>query len=159
MWGEMRLRRLGRREEGGAQAVEAALVLCFIVIPLVFGIVSYAYMLSFRQSLSQGATEAARAAAVKAVSGTTAERQAAQTDAAKSAVAAAVGSVHSGMSCGTGNLICDITFVSCPNVSSAGCVEVRVRYPYRDHSLLPTVPGFGFTLPNEIGYTAVAGVS
>jgi Flp pilus assembly protein TadG len=147
------------RREGGAAAVEAALVLCFIVIPLVFGAVSYAYMLSFRQSVSQAATEAARAAAVKAVSGTPAQRQAAQTDAAKAAVAQALGSINSSMSCGTGNLVCDVAFVTCPDVSPAGCVKVQVSYPYRDHSLLPTVPGLGFTLPSQLGYTAVAGVS
>ena len=148
-----------RSEQVGAAAVEAALVLCFVVIPLVFGALSYAYMLSFRQTVSQAATEAARAAAVKAVSGTLAQRQAAQADAAKAAVAEALGSVDSSMSCGAGNLVCDITFEACPDVSPAGCVRVQVRYPYRDHSLLPTVPGLGFTLPSELGYTAVAGVS
>jgi Flp pilus assembly protein TadG len=145
--------------EGGAAAVEAALVLSFVVLPIVFGILSYAYMLSFRQSLSQAATEAARAAAVKTVSGTTDERRAAQTAAAEGAVAEAVGTFDSTMSCGAGNLVCDVTFVSCPEVSSAGCVKVAVTYPYRDHSLLPTVPGMGFTLPSELGYTAVAAVS
>jgi Flp pilus assembly protein TadG len=148
-----------RRHEHGAAAVEAALVLCFVVLTLVFGIVSYAYMLTFRQSVSQAATEAARAAAVKAVSGTLAQRQAAQTEAAKAAVAQAVGSFNSSMSCGSANLVCDVAFVDCPDVSSAGCVKVQVRYPYREHSLLPTVPGLGFTLPSELGYTAVAGVS
>jgi hypothetical protein len=38
-------------------------------------------------------------------------------------------------------------------------VRVEVNYPYREHSLLPTVPGLGFTLPESVGYSAVAGVS
>lgn len=148
-----------RRDEGGAAAVEAALVLCFVVLPVVFGILSYGYMLTFRQSLSQAATEAARAAAVKAVNGDTVMRQEAQTIAAKAAVDEAVGTFSSTMKCGVDNLSCDVVFEPCPDVSPAGCVKVSVSYPYREHSLLPTVPGLGFTLPETVGYTAVAGVS
>ena len=148
-----------RRAESGATAVEAALVLTFVVLPIVFGILSYGYMLTFRQSLSQAATEAARAAAIKAVSGTTAERQAAQTLAATSAVDEAVSAFNGSMKCGQAHLDCAVTFVPCPDVSATGCVKVAVSYPYRDHSLLPSVPGLGFTLPSSVGYAAVAGVS
>jgi Flp pilus assembly protein TadG len=148
-----------RRDEGGAATVEAALILCFLVLPIVFGILSYGYMLTFRQSLSQAATEAARAAAVKSVSGTTAERQAAQTTAAKAAVDEAVSTFNSTMKCGQANLTCNVTFEPCPDVSPTGCVKVQVAYPYRDHSLLPTVPGLGFTLPETVGYTAAVGVN
>jgi Flp pilus assembly protein TadG len=140
-------------------AVETALTLCFVVLPVVFGIISYGYMLTFRQSLSQAATEAARAAAIKSVTGTTAERQAAQTLAATSAVDEAASTFSSAMQCGVNHLTCDVTFVPCPDVSAAGCVKVSVNYPYRDHSLLPSVPGLGFLLPSNIGYAAVAGVS
>ncbi|HET9501016.1 MAG TPA: TadE/TadG family type IV pilus assembly protein [Marmoricola sp.] len=148
------------RHESGAAAVEAALVLCFLVLPIVFGILSYGYMLTFRQSLSQAATEAARAAAVKAVmSDDVTVRRDAQTAAAKAAVDQAVGTFSGTMKCGQANLSCTVSFVDCPEVSSAGCVKVDVYYPYRDHSLLPTVPGLGFTLPEQVGYTAVAGVS
>lgn len=157
--GKLPGKRSSRRDQSGAATVEAALILCFLVIPIVFGILSYGYMLTFRQSLSQAATEAARAAAVKTVSGSTVERQAAQTTAAKGAVKEAVGTFQSGMECGQANLTCDVTFVPCPDVSTAGCVQVKVSYPYRDHSLLPSVPGLGFTLPESVGYTAVAGVS
>jgi Flp pilus assembly protein TadG len=51
------------RAEGGAAAVEFALVAPLLLL-LVFGVISYGYMLSFRQALSQGAAEGARAAAV-----------------------------------------------------------------------------------------------
>jgi Flp pilus assembly protein TadG len=134
-------------------------VLCFIVIPVVFGIISYGYMLTFRQSLSQAATEAARAAATRAVSGTLAERQATQTLAATSAVDEAVSAFDSAMKCGQKHLSCTVTFVPCPDVSSTGCVKVEVSYPYREHSLLPSIPGLGFALPANLGYAAVAGVS
>lgn len=147
------------RDQRGVAAVESALVLTFVVLPIVFGILSYGYMLTFRQSLSQAATEAARAAAVKTVSGTTAQRQAAQTQAALSAVDGAVGTFSGSMKCGQNHLSCTVTFEPCPDVSPAGCVKVAVDYPYRDHSLLPSVPGLGFTLPSNVGYSAVAGVS
>jgi Flp pilus assembly protein TadG len=147
------------RSERGAAAVEAALTLCFVVIPIVFGILSYGYMLTFRQSLSQAATEAARAAAIQTVSGPLAQRQAAQTTAARAAVDEAVGTFNSTMKCGQAHLTCNITFHSCPNVSASGCVRVEVSYPYRDHSLLPSVPGLGILLPETLGYSAVAGVN
>lgn len=148
----------GKRTEQGAAAVESALVLCFVVLPLVFGILGYGYMLTFRQSLSQAATEAARAAAVKTVSGTLAQRQAQQTTAAKAAVDAAVGSFSDTIKCGQSNLTCDVSFQSCPDVSPSGCIKVQVNYPYRDHPLLP-VPGLGIVLPQSIGYSAAAGVN
>ncbi len=52
----------------GAAAVEFALVLPLLML-LLFGIISYGVMLSFRQSLSQAAAEGARAAAVTFVEG------------------------------------------------------------------------------------------
>jgi Flp pilus assembly protein TadG len=147
------------RSERGVAAVEAALTLCFVVLPIVFGIISYGYMLTFRQSVSQAATEAARAAAVKTVSGTPAQRQAAQSAAAVAAVNEAVGTFNSTMKCGQAHLTCTVTFQSCPDVSPSGCVRVQVNYPYRDHSLLPSVPGLGIILPKNVGYSAVAGVN
>jgi Flp pilus assembly protein TadG len=148
----------GKRNEQGVVALEAALVLCFVVIPIVFGILGYGYMLTFRQSLSQAATEAARAAAVKTVTGPLADRQAAQTAAAKAAVDAAIGSFSGSMKCGQANLTCDVSFQSCPDVSPSGCIKVQVNYPYRDHPLLP-IPGVGIVLPQNLGYSAVAGVN
>lgn len=57
-------RRTASREERGAAAVEFALILPILVV-LVFGIIAFGYMLSFRQALSQAAAEGGRAAAVK----------------------------------------------------------------------------------------------
>jgi Flp pilus assembly protein TadG len=148
-----------RRDQHGAAAVEAALVLTFVVFPVVFGILSYGYLLTFRQSLSLAAAEAARAAAIKTVSGPLAQRQADQTTAAQAAVGAAVGTFNSSMACGQAHLVCNVTFQSCPDVSPSGCVRVEVSYPYRDNPLLPPVPGLGFTLPETLSYSAVAGVN
>jgi Flp pilus assembly protein TadG len=148
-----------RRHERGAAAVETALCICFIVLPLVFAIIAYAWMFSFRQTLSQAATEGARAGAVKIVADP-AQRESEQKAAAIAAVEAAMDTSANSLECnGAGHLTCDVSFVACPNVPSGTCVEVKVSYPYRDHPLLPTVPGLGFTLPPTIGYSAVSGVS
>jgi Flp pilus assembly protein TadG len=51
------------RGQGGAAAVEFALVAPLVLL-LLFGIIGYGFMLTFRQALSQGAAEGARSAAV-----------------------------------------------------------------------------------------------
>ena len=56
-------RRTGR-EDRGAAAIEFALILPILVV-LVFGIIAFGYMLSFRQAMSQAAAEGGRAAAVR----------------------------------------------------------------------------------------------
>jgi Flp pilus assembly protein TadG len=147
-----------KRDDRGAAAVETALCLCFLVLPLVFAAISYAYMLSFRQTLSQAAAEGARAAAV-APAGTT---QAAAESVATSAINAALDGTAGALACGTNHLTC--TFDWTGNCGQDGsnntlkCLQVRVSYPYRDHSLLPTIPGLGFTLPGTVSYTATAQV-
>jgi Flp pilus assembly protein TadG len=144
MWGSR------KRDDRGAAAVETALCLCFLVIPLVFATIAYAYMFSFRQALSQAASEGARAA----VGGTNITTQ---TSAAKDAIKNALTSY--GMTCGDGTLTCNIvpTTANCPSTRS--CLSVTVTYPYRDHSLLPTIPGLGFTLPANLAFTTVVQVS
>jgi len=143
-----------RRSERGVAAVETALTLCFIVLPVVFGSIGYAYMLSFRQTLSQSAGEGARAAAVAPSTATAAQRHTAAVNAINNSMGS---NVASSMTCGVDNLTCTVTEASCTN-GPGTCVTVTVSYPYRDHSLLPSVPGFGFTLPSRITYTATAKV-
>lgn len=144
-----------RRNDSGAAVVETALCICFVVLPLVFGTIAYAYMLSFRQTVTQATAEGARAAVV-APSGTS--------DANRSI--AAINAVSAALSTGSGGLTCTSQYVTCtavpvPNCgdgSTNNCFKVTVSYPYRDHSLLPTLPGLGFTLPATITYSAEAEV-
>lgn len=148
-----------RRSKGeeGAAALEFALVAPFL-FALIFGIIGYGYMLSFRQGISQGAAEGARAAAVVAADGSVAEKQAA-------AVAAVNRSLASyGVTCGGGNLTrngndvgdCTVGVAACDGDASRECASVQVDYAYRDNPLLP---GIGITLPEHLDYTAVAEVS
>jgi Flp pilus assembly protein TadG len=149
-----------RRNEGGASAVEFALVLPLLVL-LLFGIISYGVMLSFRQSLSQAAAEGARAAAVTFVE---TEKQ----DEAVDAVNEAMDSF--GVSCSGGNLIksganvgaCTISLPgACKPAAATGvkCVTVTLAFNYRDHPIVPSFPGVGFAMPSQLTYSAQARVS
>jgi Flp pilus assembly protein TadG len=140
-----------KRDDRGAAVVETALCLCFLVLPLVFATISYGYMLSFRQALSQAASEGARAAVGAPA--------ASVTPSAQTAIANALSTYK--LTCDpTSTLTCTIsppTTAGCPGTHT--CVTVTVSYPYRDHSLLPTLPGMGFTLPSSMTFTSVVQVS
>ena len=163
-----------RRNEGGAAAVEFAMILPLLCF-LLFAIISYGYMLSFRQALSQAAAEGARAAAaappslpdIPPTAGDDSRRSRA-IDAVNqglgsygvTCVAAGSGTpvlMHGSEQAGT-------CAISAPqpcagSSSSATCVKVTVAYTYEDDSLLPTFPGLGVLLPEQMSYTTEAEVS
>ncbi|WP_162602249.1 TadE/TadG family type IV pilus assembly protein [Nocardioides daejeonensis] len=141
--GGVRVRR--RRDEDGAAAVEFALV----VIPLVlilFGIISYAYMFSVRQALTQAAAEGARAAAVA---------QTNPTGAATNAVNKALEG-NGNLSCGTNGLTCTATPPAACQGGSAKCVTVTVSLNYDafDPFNLPLIP-----MPSTLSFTSSAEVN
>jgi Flp pilus assembly protein TadG len=130
--------------------VEFALVAPLLML-LVFGIISYGYMLSFRQAISQGASEGARAGAVWA-SSYSASQDTARIAAAKARVDAALSSY--GVSCTTTGVTCAVTIVPC---EQARCVSVTVTYPYGTRPLTPKVPLV--PLPSSLTFQAQARVS
>lgn len=145
------------RRERGAAAVEFALIMPILLL-LVFGIISYGYMLSFRQAISQAAAEGARAAAV-------AQRDADQVPDATAAMNDALDSY--GVTCADGALTrdgdavgtCGVAIATCAGeAASVQCVTVTIDYNYGDNPLLP-VPGVGIVLPDNLRYSAVARVS
>lgn len=146
-----------RRGQQGAAAVEFALLVPLICI-LVFATMSYAYMFSFRQTLSQATAEGARAA-VGGSKGTGCSPTAASFPAgicpAQSAASSAVANVMGqyGMACGTNHLSCTLSQPTACTAGAGTCMTVTVSYPYRDHDLLPTVPGLGFTLPSQLSFS------
>lgn len=141
-------RRLRRREDGAA-AVEFALVAPLLIL-LSFGIISYGYLLSFRQGMSQGASEGARAGAVWGAAYSTSQ-DTARIAAAKTQINNALGSY--GVSC-TSGATCNVTIAAC---GTAKCVTVEVSYPYADDPLTPAFPLV--PLPDTLTYTATARVS
>lgn len=159
-----------RRDERGAAAVEFALVLPILLL-LLFGIIAYGYMLSFRGSLSQAAAEGARAAAVyQTRAGTTAldEAQKAVNDAIRtygvqctgtpSGASSTLQMTRSGHSGSAGT--CVLTLASCGTggTSSASCVTVALSYRYDGNELIP-LPIVDSFMPDTLSYTASARVS
>ncbi|NYD58339.1 Flp pilus assembly protein TadG [Nocardioides marinisabuli] len=129
------VRRAPERERGAA-AVEFALVVPLLLV-LVFGIISYGYMLSFRQSISQAAAEGARAAAL-----------APPTVSDRAPIAfAAIQSVL-GVPCNSGYLSC----VAAPD-SACGCIDVTVSWDYAGDPSKPKLV-YDFALPATLSYTA-----
>lgn len=138
--------------------VEFALLLP-VILALVLGVISYGYMLSYRQAVSQASIEGARAAALAPQGADLAVR-------ARSAVNRSL--TGYGVECASGGALkrgtttvgsCTIPTVatSCPapNPASKTCVTVVVRHDYRDHPLVPAFPGLGIVLPTRLTYTSV----
>lgn len=139
-----------RARERGAAAVEFALV-APLVLMLLFGIISYGYMLSFRQAISQGAAEGARAAAVAPSTFTPAQLQATALAAVQQALA------NYNATCGSVALTCAVVVDNCPSNTAKRCASVTIDYLYDAHPLVPKFPGI--PLPEHLKYTAVAQVS
>lgn len=138
-----RARRDERRDERGAAAVEFALILPLLMV-LVFGIINYGDMLSVRQSVSQAASEGARAAAVDPGSDTV--KKAAAMKAVEQALDA------QGQKCSSGG--CTVDIAACAGETDKKCATVKVKIDYD-----AVIPGFGLVLPDTLSYTAVARVS
>lgn len=139
------------RQERGAAFAEFVLVLPFFLL-LIFGMISYGAMFSFRQTMSQAAAEGARAAAVAPANLTYDQRR----DRAIAAINEAFeGELGGGVSCGSG-LTCSIPAVPTSCGSSAECMSVTVQYAYAANPRVPVPQFFSFTLPDQLEYTASA---
>jgi Flp pilus assembly pilin Flp len=129
-----------RGREDGAAAVEFALLVVPLLL-LVLAVISYGYMLSFRQSISQAAAEAARAAAL------------APADADREAIARRTVQEVLGVACGSAYLSCTFPAQTC----GVECVGVQLTYLYEDDPSKPVFPGAGIAIPDRLAYVAVSG--
>lgn len=121
--------------------------MAFVLIPLsmlLFGIVIYGYLMSFRQNMTQAAAEGARAGAVVPPDSpgvyTTAINK------ALTATGQAVGSF--GQTCGQNGMTCGVTVGPCSAGSSTQCLTVKVTYDYKNHPLMPSVPLASKAIPD-----------
>jgi hypothetical protein len=163
-------RRRGRGDEGAA-LVEFAFV-GVLLFTLVFGIISFGLLLSFKQDMTRAAAEGARAGAVAVADGNPpGETQiAAALSAAQTATEEAVegfggsfdgsGCAHVGMDCGE-EAIGDglIEVVPCPEDTSKQCVTVTLVYDYGDHPLYGNIPLISQFLPDEVRSSSVARIN
>jgi Flp pilus assembly protein TadG len=142
-----------RRSDRASAVVEAAFVLPVLGL-LLFGIVTFGYMMSFKQNLTEAATEGARAGAVATSDPT-------------SAAGAAMGNAAAtfDQTCGSGGLTCVATIADCPTQPTPApptpvqCVTSTVSYDYAHHPLLPVVPLLGALLPRTLSSMASAQVN
>lgn len=137
------------RGDAGVAVVEMALVGTLLVF-LLFGIVIYGYLMSFRQNMTQAAAEAARAGAV------------APTGYARSAAQLAASNAVNGFNqtCNSRGMSCVIPDPApCSNNPLATCITVTLRYNYRDYKLLPDIPLIGQFIPDNFETKATAEIN
>jgi len=133
--------------------------LALILTPLcmlLFGIVVYGYLMSFRQNMTQAAAEGARAGAVAPPDATPDTHDFAISQ-AMDATNQALGSFGEG--CGNGRSTCSVTVAPCPSPSAAQCVTVTVSYDYQHHPLMPNVPLVSGFIPGTFTSTFTAQVN
>lgn len=140
----MRHHRNPRDTERGAALVEMALVVTLLGY-LVFGVISFGILLSYRQNLTQAATEGARAASVELLA-------ADQVSAASNAADAAVSEL--GLTCAAEDhdgLRCTVSaVVPCPQDSTKACRTVTVRLDNDEHAVVPQLPGLSAVIPRTL---------
>jgi Flp pilus assembly protein TadG len=147
---EREARRL--RGSKGAALLEFALV-GVLLCTLVFGIIAFGEMLSFKQDLTRAAAEGARAGAVAYPSSGAQSKAVAGTS-------AAVGSF--GKTCGEGGLTCNIPpTYDCDGAGSgtAKCVSVELSYDYKNHPLIADIPFVSIFMPNTLTAKSVAEIN
>ncbi|RLV56527.1 hypothetical protein D9V41_05480 [Aeromicrobium phragmitis] len=122
----------GRRRDRGAAVVEFALLVPVFLV-LLFGIISYGWMLSFRQAVSQAAAEGARAAAIVAdTSVSDADRRSYGWESIDKAL------TSYGVTCEDGVLKrAGADAGRCAVTVASGEVTVDLSYDYGAHNLLP----------------------
>jgi Flp pilus assembly protein TadG len=127
--------------------LEFALVIPIFVFVL-YGLIAFGMMLSAKQTITNAASEGARAAVGATVD---------PVGTARSRVQQAMSS-YSGYDVNDGNQF-SAAVAPCVNSATANCITVKVTYPYSDKPLVPPAPGLGLVTPDKLSSTAVVQVS
>lgn len=136
------------RRERGAALIELSIVVGVLAL-LLFGIITFGVTMSFRQTLSQAANEAARAAAV------------APTDLAVGRARTAVDRVMAGEGTGCDDgrgLRCTFVVTPCTDDPTSTCLAIRLTYDLKGRPLVGSVVGIEQTLPDQLVANAVVEV-
>lgn len=140
------------RGDDGTALVEMA----FLIAPLcllLFGIIVYGYLMSFRQNMTQAAAEGARAGAIAPASTGNATAIADATAATRNALQSF------GEDCGNGRTSCNVVVAACASSPSQNCVTVTVTYDYANHPLMPDVPLVSAAIPSTFTSSSTAVVN
>jgi Flp pilus assembly protein TadG len=134
--------------------------MAFLIAPLcllLFGIVVYGYLMSFRQNMTQAAAEGARAGAIAPATFGNAKAIAQATQATKEALQSF------GEDCGNGRMSCTVTVTTCPNSppppNAINCVKVQVDYDYEHHPLMPDIPIVSAAIPGTFTSQSTAQIN
>jgi Flp pilus assembly protein TadG len=137
------------RGDDGAALVEFALV-CIILFTLVFGIIHFGYLLSFKQDMTRAAAEGARAGAVAFPASNALDDAEDATQDAVEAAGKDCGGNYSGLSDPDGDgMTCTVTVGPCVT-ASGDCVTVLLSYDQEDHPVLGAAPFVGLILPDTL---------
>ena len=152
------------RGDSGAALVEFTFISILLLL-LVFGIINFGLILSFKQDMTRAAAEGARAGAV-ALAG---EAEADAYDETDRAVRQfsdrfkALGCKTPGMQDSLGATDCDVQVLDCGASTNdpaiPDCVTVTLTYDYDAEPLLTPIPLLSNILPNEIKAASVAKVN
>lgn len=155
-----------RRTERGVAVLEMALVTT-LLFTLLFGIIGYGYLLSFRGSMQQSASEGARAAApapraVVPVSATNPGGRSNVTALARARAATERAVQGYDKRCGV-EITCTYVVHDCTKTAVVGndtaalpdCITVKLRFDNTgSNSLLPMPPLVGAVMPDELNTTS-----
>lgn len=144
-----RLRR-GRGDDGAA-LVEFALVSILLFV-LVFAIIHFGWLLSFKQDMTRAAAEGARAGAVAF------PPSQALTNAEQATEEAVEGM---GKSCTAEGMTCNVTLGACADGSgyTGDCVTVELLYDQAEYPLLGSAPFVSAFMPDQLRSVSVARVN
>jgi uncharacterized protein (UPF0333 family) len=132
------------RDQRGAALVELSFAIVLLLV-MVFGIITFGLILSFKQGMTQAASDGARAAAVAPVG-----------DAEAVAAVATARSVEAfDQECNVAGLTC--TFGPprpCAPSVTRQCMEVELVYDYENFPLIPRLPLLAALLPDRLTSTS-----
>ncbi|MDP1821187.1 MAG: pilus assembly protein [Acidimicrobiales bacterium] len=145
------------RDDDGAALIEFTLI-SVLLFTLVFGIISFGLLLSFKQDMTRAAAEGARGGAVAFPA----------TDALADASDATDEALNGfGQACGDDGMACEVELHDCddsaPDLTNdptkADCVSVTLRHDYGSSPIVPSLPVVSAFMPDELVATSVARVN
>jgi Flp pilus assembly protein TadG len=143
------IRRAGRGDEG-AETVEFAIVVV-LLITLIYGIVSVGLMLAAKVTLTQAASDGARAGIVLSTTIPSGGTQSPAEIAANTQASNDVSWMGKGTCATSGTTItCVATQAPCVSNTTQSCLTETVTYHYTSSPLLPLAPGLSIISPKTI---------
>lgn len=130
------------RDQRGTALLELALVLPVLVL-ILYGIVSFGVVLAAQHTLTEAASDGARAAVPVPQSATP----------GPSTVAEAQADDTLGWlgQCDQSGITCTTALAPCGGaVSSSTCLTLTITYDYTDHPLVPLLPGLNLVMPSTL---------